>query len=240
MKRQGPRLINWVATMKIIELEEVGSTNEYCKAADTGEDLCVFAKRQTAGKGTKGRSFISDGGGLYVSVMRHYENFSAEKAFKIMVNGCVAVCKTLEKFGIKPVIRWANDVLAGGRKICGTLIENTFSNGYITRSIVGIGINVNNEIAPEIKDIAVSMKEIAGKSLNFDKVKRLFIKIVQKEYKIDEYKSYIDWFGQTVTLKTADEEREVKAVDVTENGRLLVDWCGNMLEISAAEVSLRL
>lgn len=226
--------------MKIIELEEVGSTNEYCKEFDNGEDLCVFAKRQTAGKGTKGRSFISDVGGLYVSVMRHYKNFPAENAFKIMVNGCVAVCKALEKFGLKPVIRWANDVLVGGRKICGTLIENTFSNGHITRSIVGIGINVNNEIAPEIGDIAVSMKKALGKSLNFDKVKRLFIKSVQKNYSVDEYKSYINWFGQTVTLKTADGEREVKAVNVAENGRLIVDWCGNMLEISAAEVSLRL
>ena len=53
--------------MKIIELEEVGSTSEYCKQNDCGEDLCVFAKRQTAGKGTKGRSFISLDGGLYVA-----------------------------------------------------------------------------------------------------------------------------------------------------------------------------
>ena len=57
--------------MKIIELDEVDSTNEYCKVNDNGEDLCVFAKRQTAGKGTKVRSFISLDVGLYVSVMRH-------------------------------------------------------------------------------------------------------------------------------------------------------------------------
>ena len=226
--------------MKIIELYEVSSTNEYCKANDSGEDLCVFAKRQAAGKGTKGRSFISLEGGLYVSVMRHYEDFAAEDAFKIMVNGCVAVCKTLERFGISPVIRWANDVLVGGKKICGTLIENTFSNGKIARSIVGIGINVNNDISPEIKQIATSMKKVLNKKLNLQEVKSAFISNLNCDFTIEDYKRYINWFGQSVTLKTEDEERVVKAVNVTETGRLLVDWCGNMLEISAAEVSLRL
>ena len=124
--------------MKIIRLEEVGSTNEYCKGNDCGKDLFVVAKRQSAGKGTKGRSFSSNEGGLYVSVMRHYKNFPANEAFKIMVNACVAVCKTLEAFGVKPRIRWANDVLVGDKKICGTLIENSFSNGKISRSIVGM------------------------------------------------------------------------------------------------------
>ncbi len=226
--------------MKIIELDKVDSTNEYCKQNDNGEDLCVFARKQTAGKGTKGRSFISLDGGLYVSVMRHYENFSAENAFKIMINGCVAVCRTLEKFGISPIIRWANDVLVGDKKICGTLIENTFSNGKITRSIVGIGINVNNEISAEIGKIAVSMKELTGKKVALEEVKNAFIQSFEESYTIEDYKKYITWFGQQVTLKTYTEERVVTAIDVTENGRLLVDWCGNMLEISAAEVSLRL
>lgn len=226
--------------MRIVELDEVDSTNEYCKANDNGEDLCVFAKRQAAGKGTKGRSFISLDGGLYVSLMRHHENFLAENAFKIMVNGCVAVCKTLEAFGISPIIRWANDVLAVGKKVCGTLIENTFSNGKITRSIVGIGMNVNNIISPEIREIATSMKEILGRSLNLQEVKNCFVAHLNCDFSIEDYKRYINWLGQPVTLKTEENERIVKAVDITENGRLLVDWGGNMLEISAAEVSLRL
>lgn len=226
--------------MKIIELEEVGSTNEYCKQNDCGEDLCAFATRQTAGRGTKGRSFISLDGGLYVSVMRHYENYSAENAFKIMVNGCVAVCRTLEKFGIKPLIRWANDVLVNGKKICGTLIENTFSNGKITRSIVGIGLNVNNGISADIKEIATSVKEVTGKYFGLEEVKQVFLENIKKDFSIEDYKRYINWFGREVTLKTVEEERVVTALDVTQNGRLLVDWCGNMLEISAAEVSLRL
>lgn len=226
--------------MKIIELEEVDSTNEYCKRCGYDGDLIVTAVRQSAGKGTKGRSFISRDGGLYVSVMRRYKKFPAEKAFKIMINGCVSVCKTLEYFQIPAVIRWANDVLVDGRKICGTLIENTFSGGYISRSIMGSGINVNNETPPELKDIAISMKEYAGKTFSVSEVRRIFLQNLENEYTIQDYKRYINWFNTKIILKTGGKTREVTALDITHDGRLLVDWCGNMLEISAAEVSIRL
>lgn len=226
--------------MKIIELEEVDSTNEFLKRGGFTEEVIVTAKRQTAGRGTKGRSFISEDGGLYISTLRFYDNFPACDAFRIMVNCSVAVCRTLEKFGVPAVIKWSNDVLVGGKKICGTLIENTFSNGYITRSIVGSGINVNNEIPPEIKDIAVSMREFAGKTFDLGKVRSALVENMQKNYSVDEYRSYIDWFGREVVLRTGDGEKKVTALGVTDDGRLLVGWRGNMLEISSAEVSLRL
>lgn len=226
--------------MKIIELEEVDSTNEFLKRGGFCEDTVVTAKRQTAGRGTKGRSFVSEDGGLYLSTLRFYDNFLASDAFRIMVNCSVAVCRTLEKFGVPAVIKWANDVLVGGRKICGTLIENTFSNGYITRSIVGTGVNVNNEIPPDLKDIAVSMREFSGKTFSVESVREELVKNMRKTYSIADYTAYIDWFGREVTLKTDEGEKRVTALGVTEEGRLLVDWCGNMLEISSAEVSLRL
>lgn len=226
--------------MKIIELEEVDSTNEFLKRGGFTEDVIVTAKMQTAGRGTKGRSFISEEGGLYISTLRFYDNFPAGDAFRIMVNCSVAVCRTLEKFGVPAVIKWSNDVLVGGKKICGTLIENTFSNGYITRSIVGSGINVNNEIPPEIKDIAVSMREFAGKTFDLGKVRSALVENMQKSYSVDEYRSYIDWFGREVVLRTVDGEKKATALGVTDDGRLLVGWRGNMLEISSAEVSLRL
>lgn len=226
--------------MKIIKLEETTSTNEYCKANDGGKDLFVIAKRQTAGKGTNGRSFSSEEGGLYVSVMRHYKNFPADEAFKIMVNACVAVCRTLEKYGVRPRIRWANDVLVGNKKICGTLIENTFNGGEITRSIVGMGINVGNTLPAELSDIATSIKECTGKQQPVETVAKTLYKNLKKKFTIDDYKNYIDWFNTAVTIKTEEEEKEVTALDILQDGRLLVNWCGNMLEISAAEVSLRL
>ncbi len=226
--------------MRIIELSECDSTNEYLKRLDGEEDTIVTALRQTAGKGTKGRSFSSADGGLYLSVMRFYESFPAANAFEIMINSCVAVCKTVEGFGIKPVIRWANDVLVNGRKICGTLIENTFAGANIRRSIVGMGINVNNELPPELRQIAVSMREILGKRLSLQTVKKALIANLQKSFTINDYKKYIDWFGKEVVLRTDKESYTATALDVTADGRLVVSRDGKIIEISSAEVSLRL
>lgn len=226
--------------MRIIELDEVDSTNEYCKRADSGEDITVIAAKQSAGKGTKGRSFFSADGGLYVSVMRHYKNFPAADAFKIMINRCVAICRTVEGFGLIPVIRWANDVLVYGRKISGTLIENTFSGDNISRSIVGSGLNVNNTLPDGLKEIAISMSGALGCEVPFEKVKNALCKNLAGEFSVKDYKSYISWFGKEVFIRTEDGEYKAVAHDIDECGRLLVEREGNIAAISAAEVSLRL
>lgn len=225
--------------MKIIELEEIDSTNEYCKRRGR-EDLIVTAIRQTAGKGTKGRRFVSDEGGLYISVMKHYDNFLAADAFKIMVNACVAVCKTVQHFGLNPVIRWANDVLVGGKKICGTLIENMFSGSYISRSVVGMGLNVNNAIPTELKGIATSMSAELGKSLSVKDVRNELLKNLSRNYSIADYKSFISWFGKEVNIKTAKGEITATAVDIDYDGGLLCVAAGSVKKINSAEVSLRL
>ena len=225
--------------MKIIELEEVDSTNEYCKRVDDGADITVTAKRQLSGKGTKGRSFVSVEGGLYISVMRHYDNFPAAHAFKIMVNSCVAVCKTLEKFGITPVIRWSNDILADGKKLSGTLIENSFSGGQITRSVVGIGLNVNNALTGELSAIATSMKSVLKKEQNFNKVTKALIANLQKEYTIESYKRFMPWLGGEVLLKTDSGVKNCRALDISDDGLLVCETDGKTKKISSAEVSLR-
>lgn len=223
--------------MKIIELEEINSTNEYCKTLN--ENAVVFARRQSCGKGTNGRSFSSLDGGMFVSVLRNYKNFKSSEAFKIMINSCVAVCKTVESFGVKPIIRWANDVLVNGRKICGTLIENTFSSGMITRSIVGIGINVNNELPDELIRIATSLKKELNKNIDLESVKREFLKNIDSEFTINDYKSYINYFNKKVTLKTNEGEFAAVALDVDDSGNLICAIDGKIKTISSAEVSLR-
>ena len=225
--------------MRIIELDGVDSTNEYIKRENFAEDVLVIAKEQTAGRGTKGRSFCSAEGGLYASFLHIYDNFPAENAFKIMVSACVAVCKTVEFLGIKPRIRWANDVLVGGKKICGTLIENTLSGGKITRSIVGVGLNVHNTLPDDLKDIAATLSEIKS-GVSLSDVKNAFIAASAKNYTIADYKSYIDWFGKEVVIKEGGKCRTVTAVDVAEDGRLVVGYAGKLQKISAAEVSLKL
>lgn len=226
--------------MKIIKLDTVDSTNEFCKRYKGDGDIIVIADRQSAGRGTKGRSFSSAAGGLYISTLKRHAGYPAADAFKIMVNSCVAVCKTLECFGVKPCVRWANDVLVNGKKICGTLIENIFSGGKITRSIAGMGININNDLPEDIKDIAISLKQATGKEQSLAEVEKIFINFLQNNYEISDYKKYIDYFGRQVLLKTEDGEIICTALDIDGTGRLIVERGGEILKISAAEVSLRL
>lgn len=225
--------------MKIIKLEEVDSTNEYCKRLTDGVDVAVTAKRQTAGKGTKGRSFSSQDGGLYISVMRHYKNFPASETFFVLVNSCVAVCKTFEHFKINPQIRWANDVLADGKKICGTLIENIFSGDKLNRSIVGMGINVNNALPAELSGIATSMSMLTGKIFDVDAVRDELIENLNKHFTVNDYKEYTGWLGGKVTVKTLEGMFSATALDIGADGRLILEADGRLIKLSSAEVSLR-
>lgn len=69
-----------------------------------------------------------------------------------MANASVAVCRTLENYGLTAEIKWPNDVYVQGKKICGILIENVFSGDRISSSVVGIGVNVNNSLPEELKN----------------------------------------------------------------------------------------
>lgn len=224
---------------KIIELDEIDSTNEFCKRFPEERNLIVTAKRQTKGKGTKGRSFDSDEGGLYISVMTTYENFKFEDTFSIMINACVAVCNTVKYFNLTPTVKWANDVLVNGKKICGTLIENRLGADNVCLSIVGIGLNVNNVLPDELKDIATTMSECRGKKLNLKSVRAQLVKNLQKQYTVEDYKSFVDWFGQEVYLETGEERVKAVALDVDEKGNLVCNIGSEIRKISHGEMSLR-
>ena len=224
--------------IRIIKLKEVNSTNEYCKAFNLPAGSAVVAGRQTGGKGTKGRSFVSDVGGVYLSLVRFTPD--PKKLFPILINSCVAVCRTVASFGLKPVIRWSNDVLVNGRKISGTLIENVISPNGGCRSVVGIGLNVSNELPSGLEDIATTISRETGRRVRTGKVLKRLVKNLEKKYACDDYRSYIDWFGQTVRLNRGGQSIDAFALDVDENGLLICEIDGQTQKISSAEVSLRL
>ncbi len=226
--------------MKIIELDCTDSTNEYLKRENLPFDVAVVAARQTGGRGTKGRSFISEEGGLYISVQKIYRDMPASRAFEIMTDACTAVCRTLESFGFSPVIRWPNDVLVNGRKICGTLIENTLSSGYILRSIVGIGLNVNNVLPADLQPFATTMSAEGGRIYGVSDVRGALLDNLELRCSIADYKRYIDWLGSTVALLRGDTQEEVTAVDISADGRLVCRSGGATFSVSSAEVSLRI
>ena len=226
--------------MKRIFLEETASTNDYAKARrDLGENLLVVAKKQTSGRGTKGRSFSSQRGGVYLSLLTFYQDFPASNAFQIMQGAAAAVCETLAFFGVKPKIKWANDVYVNGKKICGILIENALKGKYIGSSIVGIGLNVWNELPDELSDIATTLFQETGKKMDVERVIEVLVRFLGEKNIHEKYAQYLGWLGEEVTLVIGDKEMRAKLLSVDETGGLWVEADGEKRRFVAAEVSLR-
>ena len=227
--------------MKWIKFDEIPSTNDYVKSIrDGGEDVIVTAKRQTGGRGTKGRSFSSEEGGVYLSALRFYKDFLAKDAFKIMSGAAVAVCETLRFFGLTPVIKWSTDIYVNGKKICGILIENTLSGKNISSSIVGVGLNVNTLFCGELSDIATSILLESGKSFSVEEVTKKLIEELFKERTMEEYRAYLGFMGERVTLILGDERVPATLLFVDDEGRLTAEINGERRVFSSAEVSVRI
>jgi BirA family biotin operon repressor/biotin-[acetyl-CoA-carboxylase] ligase len=227
--------------LKIINLSKTDSTNNYAKQLiKLKKDVVITAKTQTKGKGSKGRSFDSEKGGLYFTRLKFYNNFKADKGFKIMVSVSVAVCSLLNQLGFESKIKWPNDIYIGDKKICGMLIENSFLNDEITSSIAGIGINVNNIIPEELKLTAVSLREIAGKKLNIKKIRDLLIVNLDKEYTIEEYKKLSLVINKKINIISGNENYQALAKDISESGQLIIEKDNKIIKLNSGEVSVRL
>ena len=227
--------------IKIEYFEEVPSTNDYAKAQrEKRENLIVVAKRQTGGRGTKGRSFVSNEGGVYLTKLSFYDSFPAREAFKIMAQAAVAVCVTLEGYGLKPVIKWVNDIYVNDRKICGILIENVFSGDKIVSSVVGIGVNVYNALPDELRDIATTMKKETGETFSVEEVTARLIDELKKPREIEEYIQRVGYLGREATLIFGDERVHGTLLSVDDTGGMWVRIDGQERRLTAAEVSLQI
>jgi len=228
-------------TLLRVVFDELDSTNEYAKKQRAnGQPLIVSARRQTGGRGTKGRSFVSEQGGVFLSKLTFYEEFPAKDAFKIMASAAVAVCETLRYYGLNPVIKWVNDIYVADKKICGILIENVFSGALVSSSVVGIGLNVKNMLPAELKDIATTLYEQTEKQPTVEEVEARLIEELQKERGMEEYLSYVGYMGRTATLIFGDERVHGTLISVDETGGLWVDIDGEKRRLTAAEVSVRI
>ncbi len=222
--------------MKTIIFDEVASTNdELKKLKDPAEDVLMIARRQSGGRGSKGRSFSCEKGGAYLSLLR-LNPCKAEESFSIMITAAVAVVKTLAAFDVTASVKWPNDIFAGGKKICGILIENVFEGDTVARSIVGIGVNLNNPLPAELKNTATSVYEITGHKADIDTFVATLAYNLYQKYTIDEYRQSLGILGKKIKIIRGDETFDGVAKDVLPNGNLLLE-SGEIL--TAAEITVR-
>lgn len=221
--------------MKTKIFDKIDSTNNYCEERNFSEDTLVIAREQTGGKGTKGRSFSSLKGGAYLSLVKLYP-CKAKDCFSIMVNSCLAVVKTLESYGVEAKIKWANDVYVHEKKICGILIKNVFEGENIKKSVIGIGVNVNNEIPIELKDIAINLKSYIGE-VDLNGFVQTLAENLYNEYDIQEYRKYNLVLGKEITVINGENCYKAIAEDISDDGNLILK---DGTKLSHGEVSVKL
>lgn len=155
-------------------LEEVDSTmNEVLREEGRLGDLSVIAAvNQTAGRGQRGNKWLVEkGANLTFSILRKFApgEFHVSRQFWLNEATALGICDYLANEGVDCSIKWPNDIYRGNKKICGTLIENALQGQSIVRSVIGIGLNVNQRSFPSNLVNPTSVSIVTGKRYSLDK-----------------------------------------------------------------------
>ena len=189
---------------------------------------CVVAGTQQKGRGRMQRAWRSQKGGLYFTVVTR-PAISPVQSARIGFAAALAVSRCLRRLHALPAkVKWPNDVLVKDRKICGILSEMSAEGETVTHINLGIGVNVNNEPARS-EPAAVSIKELTGKPASpkilfgcfLDEFEGLTVDPLNLRI-MDEWRECSATLGREVKIVTLTQTIEGRAVDIDENGALLV------------------
>lgn len=157
--------------MEVIKLSATDSTNAHLKRMMDGgtatDGTVVVAELQTAGKGQRGKTWQGQAGkNLTFSVLKEFSNMASRRHFELNMAVSMAILEVLSGLGIPGLkVKWPNDILSGGFKICGILIENTLSGTQILKTVIGIGLNVNQRDFGGLPR-AASLSTVTGRSFD--------------------------------------------------------------------------
>lgn len=182
-------------------MEKTESTNLYLRQLAREEELeegsMVIADFQTVGRGQRGNFwFSSEGKNLLFSLLIYPKDLPANAQFIISRIVSLAVKRTLDRFTDDIRIKWPNDIYWKERKIAGILIENDIAGRYITNSVIGVGININEQSFPSTLPNPVSLREITGSMHDRNHILDIF----QEEF----FRLYRDF--QQGEIKTIEDE----------------------------------
>ncbi|BCS82232.1 biotin--[acetyl-CoA-carboxylase] ligase [Anaerocellum diazotrophicum] len=233
---------------EFIYIDEVDSTNTYVKQNQQHfkNATVVYAERQTQGRGRLSRRWVDLEKGIKMSILLKLLLLDLEKIIPLTLFTGLVINRVLRKYGVNSFIKWSNDIYLNGKKICGILSELSGEVEGLGSIIIGIGINVNAKSVPEdIKDIATTLK--AETSQDFDRTRLIIDILIEFErdlsnfdkygfsYFRDEYKSFCINLGKEILI---NGERML-CRDIGENGELVCEKDGKIIEISSGEVTIR-
>ncbi len=208
----------------------------------------VIAEQQTAARGRLQRIWISPVGSLAVSIILRP---NIQHLPRMLMLSALAAAHSIEKVtGLKPSLKWPNDVRIGQKKVGGILIENAIRKGRLDCCIIGIGINVNvhMENFPAIRPLATSLSDELGRIVSrldiaqqlFVEMERLYLTLQKDDSVFTEWRDRLEMIGQQVEVRMADAVYQGMAETVASDGALILRQAdGTSLKIVAGDVSLR-
>lgn len=245
----------WIG-QKMECFEVIGSTNTTAmQMAEEGapHGTLVVADRQDSGKGRRGRSWVMPAGiAIAMSIVLKPEELLPGNAPMLTLVSALAVARAIrEQTGLEAAIKWPNDIVIDGKKVCGMLTEMSTQIDYINHIVVGIGINVHNEQFPEeLIDRATSLYLASGKHFsravlveavceNFEHYYEIFMRTQELSGLQAEYDSWMVNKDRQVRILDPQGEYEGKALGITERGELLVETPEGVRKVDSGEVSVR-
>lgn len=211
------------------------------------EGTVVLAGEQTAGRGRMNRAWLAPGGNIALSLIL-YPDLSSLPSL-IMVASLAVVGAIEAATGLKPGIKWPNDVLISGKKVCGILIENSLQGEAVNYSIIGIGIDVNLRLAdfPEIQPVATSLADELGREVSRLEVVRsllvemdsLYLSVVSGGSVYEPWRDNMITLGRRVRVTEGETLYEGVAESVAPDGSLLLrETDGKLTRVVAGDVTL--
>lgn len=240
------------AGRRIVDLKTVDSTNRYAKALakeGAAHGTLVLADEQTAGRGRRGRGWISPAGeNIYMSLILRPDVPPAQVA-KLSLLTALATANAIERAsGLDARIKWPNDIVIVGRKVCGMLLEMDATPEKVESVVAGVGINVHQtRFDSEIARSASSLDVLAGRRISRAAVVRGFLQEFERAAALSDeammraYCARSATIGQRVQVIGLNGTYTGVAEGVTDSGSLRVraDEDGQVREVLAADVSVR-
>lgn len=228
------------------EITDSTNTDAARIAKDAPHGTVVIADAQTAGRGRLGKSFFAPKGGIYMSVILKL-GLAFSDAVLVTTAASVSVCKAIEAVSdVQPQIKWVNDILLDGKKICGISCEAVSSCEMIDSVILGIGVNFSaQEFPEELRDTAGVLFEkptVSRNQLIAEILKNILsdTKDLSSRNFIDEYRKRSAVLGKSIRYLENNVWSNAEAVGIDENGGLIILENEKRKTLVSGEITLRI
>lgn len=230
--------------------DSIDSTNKYLKSKinEKNYGTIVISNEQTNGYGKSNREFLSNKDiGIYMSILIN-PNCLIEESLKITILTSVAVLSAIKSvYNLDVKLKWVNDIILNDLKVGGILCESqiNLNNNIIDNMIVGIGINVKNfEFPPSLKNIATSIEnntniKISRNELISEIINFFDLYFIDNKNYLDLYKENSYVLGKDITVIQNDRQFFAKAIDIEDNGALIVQEQEKIIKLISSDISIR-